>query len=237
VQDVTDPHALADALADRIGYRFRDESLLQRALSHRSASGRHNERLEFLGDSALNFVVSDDLYQRFPDAEEGVLTRLRARLVRRETLAAVARERDLGRLLRLGGGERKSGGRDRDSILADAMEAVFGAVYLDGGVDACRAAVGTVLADRLSEVSPEDGLKDAKTRLQEALQARGLSLPAYAVVRKSGADHDCAFTVECHVEGTVTVGTGTSRRRAEQDAAAKALAALVAGTTPDAVGG
>ena len=215
-------------LQDRLNYAFDDPELLDQALTHRSCGARNNERLEFLGDAVLDFIVAELLYQAEPDAHEGRLTRLRAHLVRRETLAAIARELELGQSLRLGPGELKSGGRRRDSILADAFEAVIGAVYLDAGLEPCRRILGELYHERLAIAAQEMGLKDPKTRLQERLQARGLSLPRYAVVKLEGAPHDQHFTVECLVEGlpAPVTGSGASRRKAEQDAAGRALEAL-----------
>ncbi|MDX1434433.1 MAG: ribonuclease III, partial [Gammaproteobacteria bacterium] len=166
----------------RLGHEFRSPELLDQALTHRSVGARNNERFEFLGDAILNFLIAEFLFSANPDAHEGRLTRLRAHLVRRETLAAVARDVELGEALRLGPGELKSGGRTRDSILADAFEAVLGALYLDAGLDACRAAVGELFAERLHQAPRSVRLKDAKTRLQEALQSKGLALPVYSVV-------------------------------------------------------
>jgi ribonuclease-3 len=210
-----------DRLARQLGYAFRDADLLEAALTHRSAQSRHNERLEFLGDAVLGLVSAEALWQRFPDATEGQLTRLRAQLVKRETLAAVARDLDLGQYLRLGPGELRSGGHARDSILADALEAVIGAVYLDGGLEAARRAIGLLLGDRLEAMTPESQPKDAKTRLQEHLQARRLALPAYAVLETRGEDHAQTFTVCCEVAalGLLVTAEGPSRRRAEQAAA------------------
>jgi ribonuclease-3 len=215
-------------LADQLGYVFRDNARLEEALSHRSARGRSYERLEFLGDAVLNFVVAETLFERFPKAGEGQLTRLRARLVRRETLAEVAREIGLGAHLRLGGGELKSGGRDRESILADALEAVLAAVYQDGGVEACRAVIARLFDERIGAVSLSDNIKDPKTRLQEYLQAQQLPLPEYEVVEMAGAAHQRRFTVQCHVSALEreVVGRGPSRRKAEQEAAARALELL-----------
>lgn len=215
-------------LAARLGYSFLNEELLEEALSHRSAAGRSYERLEFLGDAILNFVIAEALFQRFPRAGEGQLTRLRARLVRHETLAELARELDLGTHLRLGGGELKSGGRERDSILADALEALFAAIYRDGGLEPCRATIKRLFETRIRGVSLEDSGKDPKTRLQEYLQAKQLPLPEYAVVQMSGAAHRRAFTVSCRIEGLAQEvrGHGPSRRKAEQDAAARALELL-----------
>ncbi len=215
-------------LQDRLGYAFNDPGLLDQALTHRSCGAHNNERLEFLGDAILGFIVADLLYIADPDAHEGRLTRLRAHLVRRETLASIARDVNLGEALCLGPGELKSGGRERDSILADALEAVIGAVYLDGGGSTCRAVLESLYTDRLARAAVEMALKDPKTRLQETLQGRGRALPQYTVVNLDGAPHDQSFTVACLVEGNPdpVTGFGSSRRKAEQDAATKALAEL-----------
>ncbi len=212
----------------RLGYEFKDDSLLERALTHRSAGSGHNERLEFLGDSIINFIMAETLFRAQPEAREGQLTRLRALLVRRETLAAVARDLDLGMALKLGGGELKSGGRDRDSILADALEAVIGAVYLDSGMDSCRELVERLFTEKIAQAQQRRGAKDAKTRLQERLQARGLPLPTYEVVEVKGAPHSQEFQVFCRVASldNPTCGTGGSRRKAEQAAARLALERL-----------
>ena len=211
-----------------LGHEFSDPSLFEQALTHRSAGARNNERLEFLGDAILNFVVADALYRSTPDAKEGSLTRRRARLVRRETLAEVAREIGLGPALRLGGGEMKSGGRDRDSILADALEGLIGAVYLDAGLEICAAWLSRQFGARLTLAFEDDADKDAKTRLQEMLQSKGLPLPVYTVVGIDGAAHEQSFTVQCRVSGLVRspCGTGGSRRKAEQVAADRALSLL-----------
>lgn len=216
------------AASDRIGYRFSDERLLEQALTHRSASRRHNERLEFLGDAVLNFLVAEALYQRMPGAREGELTRWRANLVRRQTLATLARELALGRHLKLGRGAVKTRGAERDSILADAFEAVIGAVYLDGGLEACRAMVLRLFAPHFFPAPGEKSVKDPKTRLQETVQSQNLPLPTYAVLRVEGAAHEQRFTVACRVSGVMEAvqGCGSSRRRAEQDAASKALALI-----------
>lgn len=212
-------------LSTRLGYEFRDRELMERALTHRSASRKNNERLEFLGDALIGFVVAEALYQRFPDAKEGELTRLRARLVKRHTLAHIARDIELGAHLRLGGGELKTGGRDRDSILADAFEALIGALYLDGGMRACRDCVLALLESLIERLPRQDTSKDPKTQLQEWLQARKLPLPEYVVLRTVGADHKRFFTVECRLTGwpEAAVGTAGNRQLAEQEAARKAL--------------
>ncbi|MFA7095058.1 MAG: ribonuclease III [Gammaproteobacteria bacterium] len=219
-----------DSLCQRLDYHFADPSLLENALTHRSAGSRNNERLEFLGDAVLNFVIAAELYERSPAATEGELSRLRASLVKQETLASLARSVDLGRHLTLGSGEMKSGGQRRDSILADGLEAVFGAVYLDGGFDACRRLIGRLYQDRLDSLPEATSLTDAKTRLQEYLQSRRLPLPVYHVIDVSGEPHAQTFTVVCNISrGTRTLttqGSGSSRRRAEQNAAHQALKLL-----------
>ncbi len=197
--------------------------LLQQALTHRSKSNMNNERLEFLGDSVLGLTISAELYKRYPDTDEGALTRLRARLVRKETLAAIARNMDLGEYLRLGTGELKSGGFDRDSILADALEAIFGAAYEDGGIDAGSTMVLHLYQPVLQDITPRSSAKDPKTRLQELLQKQHLPLPTYNMINVSGKAHKQTFEVECIVDGIDPVtGKGSSRRRAEQDAAGQA---------------
>jgi len=215
-------------LSRRIGYEFKDPALLELALTHRSCGKRNNERLEFLGDSIVNFVVADALYARFPQAREGQLSRLRARLVKGETLAEIARELKLGDYLRLGSGELKSGGFRRDSILADATEAVMGAIYLDSDLECCRGFILRWFHDRLDELDLNESLKDAKTRLQEHLQSRRLALPEYELVGVEGEAHSQTFHIRCHVTGleNATEGIGSSRRQAEQEAARSALVEL-----------
>jgi ribonuclease-3 len=210
------------------GYRCRDGTLLDAALTHRSAGGANNERLEFLGDGVLNCVVADLLYRRYGDADEGELSRLRARLVRGEALAAIAAALGVGERLRLGAGELRTGGFRRRSILADALEAVFGAIYLDGGFEAAHAAIARVFAPRLDELAGATDLKDPKTRLQEYLQGRGLALPRYTVERIEGESHMQQFSVTCEVEGLAlrASGQGASRRAAEQAAAQLVLDAI-----------
>ncbi len=206
-------------------YTFDDPALLEQALTHRSRGHRHNERLEFLGDALLNFTIAALLYEERPDAPEGDLSRMRARLVRDRTLAQVARELGLGDHLRLGPGELKSGGYLRESILADALEAIFGAALLDGGVDRARRLIESLLRPRMDALPEVDMLKDPKTRLQEFLQARGLHLPEYCVIDESGADHARQFTVACTVEmlDAPIHATAGSRRKAEQAAARAVL--------------
>ena len=214
-------------LQRRIEYEFNDIGLLERALSHRSVGANNNERLEFLGDAILGFEVADSLYQRVDDANEGQLSRMRAHLVKRETLAQIARELQLGDIIRLGPGELRSGGQARDSILADAVEAIIAAVYLDGGMEEARGLVRRLLGDRLSNPTPETRRKDPKTRLQEYLQSIGKPLPRYDVAGVDGDQHDQIFRVVCST-GIVgdTEGEGSSRRKAEQAAARAMLARL-----------
>ena len=209
----------------RLGYRFRDPALLDAALTHRSAGRTNYERLEFLGDAVLTLVVAMRLYDAYPDADEGELSRYRATLVNGRSLAEVAADLGLGDRLRLGGGEMKSGGFRRDSILADALEAVFGAVHLDGGLVAAEAVISRLFAARVAALPGVAELKDPKTRLQELLQGRGLGLPAYAVDDVSGAPHEHWFVASCAETafGLRERGEGSSRRRAEQDAAGHAL--------------
>ena len=208
------------------GHAFADGSLLTQALSHRSAGSPHNERLEFLGDALLNLIIAEQLYARWPKADEGAMTRARAELVRESALAAVARNLQLGARLTLGPGEMKTGGHRRDSILADALEAVIAALYLDGGLDSCRSTVLQWFEPLLAALPPLHQVgKDAKTRLQEWLQARQRALPVYVLLEESGDEHDKRFRVGCTLaDPTIaTEGSGTSRRAAEQAAAEAAL--------------
>ena len=216
-------------LTGKIGYQFQDMSLLQLALTHRSFSKRNNERLEFLGDAILEFVITETLYHKFLSQSEGVLTRLRASLVRKETLAELARELELGDLLKLGGGEKKTGGWRRDSILANAMEAIIGALYLDAGLEKCRQFILDLYNHRITELSADDFGKDPKTELQEYLQARKLPLPNYNIVAEEGEAHVRRFTVSCQIEGMdkTLIAQGKSRRIAEQTVARKALDELL----------
>lgn len=217
------------SLIARIGYGFQQPALLELALTHRSFSGRdNNERLEFLGDSILNFIIGEALFHQFPHAKEGQLSRLRASLVKGETLTKIAQQLELGPFLRLGPGELKSGGSHRDSILADAVEAVIGAVLLDGGMEQCRALVLRWFAQRLQGLTLDDTVKDNKTRLQELLQSHKLPLPVYNILSVEGASHSQHFVVECVVEdaGIACRGEGHSRRLAEQVAAGQVLDAL-----------
>lgn len=214
-------------LENTLAYHFDNVALLGLALTHRSAGAEHNQRLEFLGDAGLGMIMADLLYQRFPQSPEGSLSQLRASLVNQQTLAALAREINLGDFLVLGLGERKSGGRQRDSILADAMEAVIGAVFLDGGFDSCRQCVAHLFASRMEQTVPADS-KDAKTRLQELMQARGLPLPDYSVDNIDGAEHEQQFRVSCQLVllKQPVKGSGRSRKLAEQQAAETALQQL-----------
>jgi ribonuclease-3 len=215
-------------LDHHLAYRFGDSALLQKALTHRSAARSHNERLEFLGDALLGFIIADALHARFPQADEGGLTRARASLVNGETLADIGRELELGAVIRLGDGALKSGGWRLDSILANAVEALVAAIYLDGGVEACRHEVLRWYETRLATVDPDLHPKDPKTELQEYLQARRRPLPVYRTVAETGPPHRRRFHVECLVEGCppVTAESG-SRRGGEQDAARLALARLL----------
>ena len=210
------------------GYVFRTPALAQAALTHRSAGAVHNERLEFLGDSLLNCSVARLLYDVHPQADEGVLSRLRATLVSGEALAQIAQQMGLGEHLRLGPGELKSGGFRRASILADTLEAILGAIFLDSDFDAAAAVVRRIMAPRLAALPAAELLKDPKTRLQEALQARGIALPVYTLTAVAGDAHAQSFTVSCEVPvfGLAAVGEGGSRRRAEQLAATKLLELL-----------
>lgn len=218
-----------ERLQRALGYRFQDEPALLRALTHRSASHDNNERLEFLGDALLNFAVGEAMYLKLPRAAEGDLSRLRATLVREETLAAAARRIQLGEVLRLGSGELKSGGFRRDSILADGLEAVIGAVYLEGGFEAARALCLRLLEPELAHLPDPLTLKDAKTRLQERLQAAGRPLPEYAVLSEEGPPHRRSFRVRCRLpdDATETAGEGASRKFAEQQSAERMLELLV----------
>ena len=217
-----------DQIAARLGYEFTEPALLARALRHRSAGPDHNERLEFLGDAVLGLVIAKALFDRFGQATEGQLSRLRAALVKKETLADVARTLNLGDYLELGPGELRSGGHARSSILADALEALFAAVYLDGGAQEAARVILALYQDRIDRMTPDSGRKDAKTRLQEYLQQRHLELPSYEITAVEGADHAQRFHCLCRVaeldaEGA---GEGGSRRKAEQAAADAVLRRL-----------
>jgi ribonuclease-3 len=222
---------MEDTLRERLGYAFRNSDLLRAALTHRSYGASHNERLEFVGDAVLNCVVGAALYARFPALAEGDLSRIRAALVNQETLARVARSVALGGEIRLGEGEHRSGGGDRASILADALEALFGAVFVDGGYEAARGVIEKCYGDVLARADPAALGKDPKTRLQEWLQGRRMAVPEYAVVDTSGEAHAQVFTVECRIAALelAATGSGGSRRAAEQAAAERALAMIEAG--------
>ncbi len=214
-------------LYSKIGYQFNDQSLLELALTHRSAKGEHNERLEFLGDSILSLVIADALFHQFVKVQEGDLSRMRSTLVRGQTLAELARDFSLGDYLRLGPGELKSGGYRRDSILADAVEAIIGAVYLDSDLETCRQVVLGWYEKRLAKIKPGASQKDPKTQLQELLQGNKKPLPVYTVVDVKGQAHNQEFTVCCQIEGfDDVVAKGTSRRKAEQQAASMVLKQL-----------
>ena len=216
-------------LEKKLGYRFSDESLLTTALSHRSVGSGNNERLEYLGDAILGFVIASVLYEKFPKASEGELSRLRASLVKGETLAALAKKLELGDYLLLGPGELKSGGVRRESILAGAFEAIIGAVYLDSDTASAQNMILRLFEERLSNASPKTLSKDPKTRLQEFLQGRRKPLPQYETLSISGAEHEQSFEVSCQVEllDQPVIGKGVSRRAAEQSAAQQALAILL----------
>lgn len=221
-----------DKLQRVLDYQFVSPELAERALTHRSVSKDNNERLEFLGDALLDFIIAEILFRRYPDAPEGELSRLRARMVNKSALAQVGRNLELGELVQLGAGESKSGGKHRDSILADTVEALIAAVYLDGGLVACSELVDRLTTGLQETFQPSVESKDAKTRLQEFLQARGQDLPAYSVLEVSGEAHEQVFHVECQVPVLEfpTRGSGRSKRKAEQSAAAQALARLEAET-------
>jgi ribonuclease-3 len=212
-------------LQHKLGYQFRNPDYLQRALTHRSADSMHNERLEFLGDAVLGFIIADHLYQQLHQIREGQLTRMRSHLVKGETLADIGRQLALGTVLRLGQGERHSGGTERTSILSDAVEAIIAAVYLDGGLNAARDLIQRLLADALRNPVTALQAKDPKTRLQEHLQAQGQPLPIYQIQQTQGNQHQQTFTVSCQLpqHDLYTTGHGSNRRKAEQAAAAAAL--------------
>ncbi len=211
-----------------IDYRFTDQQLLEVALTHRSRGALNYERLEFLGDSVLNLVISSRLFELKPDAQEGDLSRMRARLVRGESLTDIASGLGLGKQLKLGEGERKSGGFRRASILADAFEALLGAIFLDSDYASCRHVILDLFDPLIEKLPGIEELKDAKTRLQEWLQGRGSPLPEYTLLREKGADHVKKFYVQCTItdDGSMVEASGSSRRRAEQAAAAKMLELL-----------
>jgi ribonuclease-3 len=220
--------ASLDEVCQKIGYHFKDSELLTMAMTHRSFSAVNNERVEFLGDSLLNMIIAEALYLRFPDVDEGDLSRIRSLLVSGKTLATVAVEFELGRFLRLGAGEKNSGGQRRASTLADAVEALIGAIYLESGFEVCRERVLAWFAPRLASLNPEVSHKDPKTRLQEFLQGRKQPLPDYQLVETAGADHQQTFIVSCSISllKSSVSASGSSRRKAEQAAAEKVLLAL-----------
>lgn len=217
-----------ERLQKKLGYQFHHLDYLIQALTHRSAATKNNERLEFLGDSILNFTIGKALYDKFPKANEGELSRMRATLVREQTLAIIARKFDLGDYLKLGPGELKSGGFRRESILSDCVEAIIAAIYLDQNMAKAMEKVEDWYSDLLKDISPGDSQKDPKTRLQEFLQGRKLPLPEYDVLDIKGEAHNQTFRVTCKVINIeeIFIGTGTSRRKAEQNAAEKVLESI-----------
>jgi ribonuclease-3 len=218
----------AQRLEAALGHGFGRPELLGQALTHRSFGSPHNERLEFLGDSVLNCVIAGALYKNYGDLKEGELSRLRASLVRQETLAEIARGLALGDFLQLGEGELKSGGANRPSILADALEAIFGAIHVDAGFDAARSVIERLYQPSMARIDPNDAGKDPKTALQEILQGRHLPLPRYALLATRGEAHAQQFDIECVIPelGIRSTGSGGSRRIAEQQAAQRALAEI-----------
>lgn len=215
-------------LCKKLGLQFNDLELMQRALTHRSAGSRNNERLEYLGDSILGFVIAEYLYERFSQSDEGILSRLRSGLVNQESLAELARGFELGDYLILGSGELKSGGHRRDSILSDSLEALFGALYEDQGIMAARAWILDLFSDRLNDLSLSARQKDPKTRLQEFMQSKRLELPEYTLISTDGLSHQQCFRVQCKISilSESISGVGSSRKKAEQQAAAGVLDAL-----------
>ena len=220
---------------ERLGYEPQDLALFRAALTHRSAPGANNERLEFLGDAVVNLAIAQRLYEAFPLATEGELSRLRARLVSREPLAEIAVSLGLGETLQLGSGELRSGGFRRQSILADALEALCDAIFLDGGLGAVEPIIARLFTARIAALPSPEALKDPKTRLQEYLQSRSLTLPRYQILGIEGEDHAQTFRVSCEVPGLAlrVEGGGSSRRRAEQQAAQAMLEAIEARRAPD----
>jgi len=212
----------------QLDYRFKDISWLKLALTHRSYSDHNNERLEFLGDSLLNFCIAEKLFHEYPDSREGDLSRLRANLVNGEVLAALAKKLGVSQYMKMGAGELKSGGLERKSTLANAMEAIIGAIYLDGGTDACRQQIALWFSDAFIQAASRGAQKDPKTQLQEYLQAKKMELPVYTVLSMQGHEHTQLFQVSCHIPTLphTTKGKGSSRKGAEQDAATKLLALL-----------
>jgi len=217
-----------DLLCKKLGLEFNNPELFTTALTHRSASAANNERLEFLGDSILGFVIAERLYDAFPNSCEGVLSRLRASLVNQETLAGLARNLQIGDYLRLGSGELKSGGYRRDSILSDSMEAIIGALFKDQGIRACQQFILNLFADKLNELSIDNWQKDPKTQLQELMQSKKLELPEYTLISMSGLAHEQLFKVKCKIPllNESCIGSGVSRKKAEQSAAEQMLKLL-----------
>lgn len=217
-----------EPLYKSIDYTFNNETFLQKALTHRSVSNFNNERMEYLGDSIVNFVIAEALFKKFTDITEGPLSRMRASLVKKETLAKIASQLNLGEYIRLGSGELKSGGFRRASILADGLEALIAAIYLDAGLDICKSKILLWFTPLLEEISPNVSHKDSKTELQEYLQARHLALPQYEIIKTEGKDHNQIFHVCCSLNQPAkqATGTGSSRRRAEQAAAKLVLQEL-----------
>lgn len=217
-----------NGLFQALDYQFEDMALLEQALTHRSASKKHNERLEFLGDAVLGLCIAQKVYEKFPKQPEGKLTRMRSNLVKGDTLASIARELELGPLIHLGSGEMKSGGHRRDSILADAVESLLGAIYLESGLDATANTILKLFQSRIEQLDPNVQIKDNKTQLQEYLQSRQHPLPIYEVINTSGKDHAQIFEVRCTVEALSLSqsASGRSRRIAEQKAAKSILEKL-----------
>ncbi|NVK21084.1 MAG: ribonuclease III [Kangiellaceae bacterium] len=222
---MTNKKHLHERLCRRLGYQFSDQKLFKKALTHRSATNYHNERLEFLGDAILGMVIAEYLFERFPSADEGQLSRLRSMLVRGKTLAKIAKELEVGDNLHLGEGELKSGGFRRESILADAFEAIIGAIYLDSDFQTVKRITLEIYHDRLQNLSLQMVEKDPKTRLQEWLQSKKMELPLYELLKVTGEAHQQTFEVKCFIneKDLTTLGSGASRRTAEQQAAEKAL--------------
>lgn len=218
----------AQHLAKTLGLHFNRPELLVNALTHRSMGANNNERLEFLGDSILGFVIAQKLYDTFPDASEGMLSRLRASLVNQDSLAELARKHQLGDYLILGSGELKSGGFRRDSILSDAIEAIMGALFKDQGIDACQSWILKLFSHKLAELTADNWKKDPKTQLQELMQSRGLELPEYQLLTMSGLPHSQSFKISCRtrLSNEICIGSGGSRKKAEQSAAEQMLALL-----------
>jgi len=218
----------SEVLSERLGLRFNNPQLFTNALTHRSAGSRNNERLEFLGDSILGFVIAHQLYNIFPSAPEGVLSRLRASLVNQTSLAELARKHDLGDYLLLGSGELKSGGFRRDSILSDALEAIIGALFIDQGMDACQQWLVGLFQEKLQALSLDNWQKDPKTQLQELMQSRKVDLPEYTLMSMSGLGHEQTFKVKCTISlsNEFCIGVGVSRKKAEQAAAEQMLELL-----------